>query len=83
MSKRTKMMIVNKVMLVSLIVTMATGLLLRPFPGMWMGILHGVSGITLTISIGIHCLQHGAKRKEQDSHILQNSMNRKEAADVS
>ena len=64
MSKRTKRMIVNKVMLVSLIVVMVTGMLLRPFPGMWTGILHGVSGITLTVSIVIHCLQHNTKRKE-------------------
>lgn len=65
MNKRKKFMIVNSVMIVSLIGVMVTGMLLRPHPGMWMGILHSVSGITLTVSVLIHCIQHKSKRKKK------------------
>lgn len=41
----------------------ATGILLKPFPGMWMGIAHGVSGILLFVSAMIHSLKHMRKRK--------------------
>lgn len=51
-------MMTNWIMLVSLIVVMTTGMLLRPYPGMWMGITHALSGFVLTISIVIHCFQH-------------------------
>ncbi len=64
MNKRTKMLIVNYVMAVSLVIVMVTGMLLRPFPGMWMGIAHGVSGMLLTASIVVHCIQHRPKRKK-------------------
>ncbi len=63
MNKKTKRQITNWVMLVSLIIVMVTGMLLRPMPGMWMGITHAASGLTLTISIVIHCFQHRRKRQ--------------------
>ena len=45
------------VMLISLLLVFASGLLLKPMPGMWLGILHGVSGIVLFVSTLIHVLQ--------------------------
>ena len=63
MSKRTKVEILNWTMLISLIVVFATGILLKPFPGMWMGITHGISGIVLFISAMSHSLKHMKKRK--------------------
>lgn len=63
MHKKTGKKVVNLIMLLSLIIVMTTGMLLRPMPGMWLGILHGISGMTLTISIVIHCFQHKARRK--------------------
>ncbi len=62
MSKRTFRKIINWVMIVSLVVVMSTGMLLKPMPGMVLGILHGVSGFTLTISIIIHCIQHRVRK---------------------
>lgn len=62
MNRKAKMKIINRAMMFSLILVMATGILLRSLPGMWMGIIHGVSGITLTVSIVIHCLQHRGKK---------------------
>lgn len=47
----------NWVMLISLLLVFASGLLLKPMPGMWLGILHGVSGIVLFASTLIHVLQ--------------------------
>lgn len=47
----------NWVMLISLLLVFASGLLLKPMPGMWLGILHGVSGIVLFVSTLIHVLQ--------------------------
>lgn len=44
--------------MISLIVVFATGILLKPFPGMWMGITHGVSGMILFVSAMIHSLKH-------------------------
>ncbi len=65
MNKRTKMLVINYIMAVSLIVVMTTGVLLKPFPGMWMGIAHSLSGVTLTVSVIIHCLQHRRKRRRE------------------
>lgn len=59
MSKKT--MILNWTMMISLILVFATGILLKPFPGMWMGITHGVSGIVLFISASVHILKHMRK----------------------
>lgn len=47
----------NWVMLISLLLVFASGLLLKPMPGMWLGILHGVSGIVLFVSTLIHVFQ--------------------------
>lgn len=58
MTKRTKTNILNWTMMISLIVVFATGILLKPFPGMWMGITHGVSGMILFVSAMIHSLKH-------------------------
>lgn len=58
MSNRTKTNILNWTMMISLIVVFATGMLLKPFPGMWMGITHGVSGMILFVSAMIHSLKH-------------------------
>ncbi|MBQ8280453.1 MAG: hypothetical protein IJZ23_11470 [Roseburia sp.] len=63
MSKRTKANILNWTMMISLIVVFASGMLLKPFPGMWLGITHGVSGIILFVSAMIHALKHMRKRK--------------------
>ena len=59
MKKRKMMIVVNWIMLVALVVVFVTGLLLKPMPGMWMGIAHGVSGFVLFICAIIHCVQHG------------------------
>ncbi len=56
MKKKTQ--ILNWTMMISLILVFATGILLKPFPGMWMGITHGVSGFVLFISASIHILKH-------------------------
>lgn len=58
MSKRTRTNILNWTMLISLIVVFATGILLKPFPGMWMGITHALSGAILFVSAMIHSLKH-------------------------
>ena len=62
MRKRT--MILNWTMLISLILVFVTGILLKPFPGMWMGITHGVSGIVLFVSAMIHILGHMKIRRK-------------------
>ena len=56
--------ILNWVMLISLILVFASGILLKPFPGMWLGITHGVSGIVLFISAMIHIVGHMRIRKK-------------------
>lgn len=61
MNKQTQ--ILNWTMLISLILVFATGILLKPFPGMWMGITHGVSGFVLFISAMIHIVGHMTIRK--------------------
>ena len=53
--------ILNWTMLISLILVFVTGILLKPFPGMWMGITHGVSGFVLFISASVHILKHMKK----------------------
>ena len=58
MSKRARTDILNWTMLVSLMVVFATGILLKPFPGMWMGITHGISGFVFFISAMIHTVKH-------------------------
>jgi len=63
MSKRAGTDILNWTMLIALILVFATGILLKPFPGMWMGITHGVSGIVLFVSAMIHSFMHMRKRK--------------------
>lgn len=55
MNKKT--MILNWTMMISLILVFVTGILLKPFPGMWMGITHGVSGFVLFISASVHILK--------------------------
>lgn len=54
----TKTQILNWTMMISLILVFISGVLLKPFPGMWMGITHGVSGIVLFVSAMIHILGH-------------------------
>ena len=51
----------NWTMLISLTLVFATGILLKPFPGMWMGITHAVSGFVLFISASVHILKHMKK----------------------
>jgi len=50
--------ILNWVMLASLVLVFVSGILLKPMPGMWLGILHGVSGLTLVVSVMVHVLRH-------------------------
>lgn len=52
MSKKRQ--ILNWTMIISLITVFVTGFLLKPFPGMWMGITHSLSGIVLFVSAVIH-----------------------------
>lgn len=54
----------NWVMLISLLLVFASGMLLKPMPGMWLSILHGVSGIVLFVSTLIHVFQHSKVRKK-------------------
>ena len=56
MKNRTQ--ILNWTMMISLVLVFATGILLKPFPGMWMGITHAVSGFVLFISASIHIIKH-------------------------
>lgn len=62
MTKRTKTNILNWTMMISLIVVFASGILLKPFPGMWLGIAHAVSGVMLFCSAMIHGLKHMRRR---------------------
>lgn len=48
----------NWVMLVSLVMVFVSGMMLKPMPGMWLGILHGVSGLTLVVSVMVHVFRH-------------------------
>ena len=58
---KKKTMILNWTMMISLVLVFVTGILLKPFPGMWMGITHGVSGFVLFISASVHILKHMKK----------------------
>lgn len=58
MKNRKAIKVVNYIMLIALIIVVMTGILLKPMPGMWMGISHGVSGYVVAICAIIHCLQH-------------------------
>ena len=58
-----KRQILNWTMMISLILVFVSGMLLKPFPGMWMGITHGVSGIVLFISAMIHIVGHMRVRR--------------------
>lgn len=62
MSNKTRTNTLNWTMLISLIVVFATGILLKPFPGMWMGITHGVSGFVFFISAMIHTAKHMCRK---------------------
>ena len=64
MKKRKMMFAVNWIMLVALVVVFVTGLLLKPMPGMWMGITHGVSGFVLFVCAVIHCVQHDMLKRK-------------------
>ena len=55
---KKKAQILNWTMIISLLLVFVTGILLKPFPGMWMGITHGVSGFVLFISAGTHIIKH-------------------------
>lgn len=63
MNKRTKIVIINYLMLISLITVFISGILLKSFPGMIMGIIHGLSGFIMVICAIIHCLQHNMLKK--------------------
>lgn len=58
-----KRQILNWTMMISLVLVFVSGMLLKPFPGMWMGITHGVSGIVLFISAMIHIVGHMRVRR--------------------
>ncbi|MBR2044626.1 MAG: hypothetical protein IJ958_00645 [Agathobacter sp.] len=60
-----KRQILNWTMMISLILVFVSGILLKPFPSMWMGITHGVSGIVLFISAMVHILGHMRIRKRK------------------
>ena len=60
MNKKT--MILNYTMMISLILVFFSGILVKPFPSMWMGITHGVSGFVLFISAMIHIVKHMRRR---------------------
>ena len=53
----------NWTMLISLTLVFITGILLKSFPGMWMGITHGVSGFVLYLSAMTHIIRHMVVRK--------------------
>ena len=53
-----KRQILNWTMMISLMLVFVSGILVKPFPGMWLGITHGVSGFVLFISAMIHILGH-------------------------
>lgn len=49
--------VLHWIMLFSLLMVFFSGILLKGMPGMWLGIAHGVSGLTLTASVLIHVFQ--------------------------
>lgn len=58
---KNKNQILNWTMLISLILVFFSGILVKPFPSMWMGITHAVSGFVLFISASVHILKHMRK----------------------
>lgn len=62
MKNRKRRVILNWTMMIALIVVFVTGILLKPMPGMWMGIAHGVSGFVLVVTSLIHAISHGMLR---------------------
>lgn len=62
MKNRKRRVILNWTMMIALIVVFVTGILLKPMPGMWMGIAHGVSGFVLVVTSLIHAIFHGMLR---------------------
>ena len=44
----------NWIMMVSLVLAFASGIALKAMPGMWPGIVHGVSGLVLVVSVLVH-----------------------------
>ena len=60
-----KRQILNWTMMITLILVFVTGILLKPLPGMWMGITHTVSGFVLFVSAMIHILGHMGLRKKR------------------
>lgn len=65
MDKRKRMVLINWIMLISLILVMGSGIMLKFIPGMWMGITHAVSGLVMFICAVIHCVQHGMMKKKR------------------
>lgn len=65
MKSRKAIRVVNYIMLIAMIIVFVTGMLLKPMPGMWMGISHGVSGYVVMICAVIHCVQHGMFRRKK------------------
>lgn len=64
MKNRKMRVVINWTMLISLVVVFVTGILLKPMPGMWLGIAHGVSGLALVVTSLIHAVSHGMLRKK-------------------
>lgn len=63
-SNKRKRQITNMVMTISLIVVMASGILLHPLRGVGLiKILHALSSLTLTAGIVVHVLQHRGRKK--------------------
>ncbi len=58
--------IINRLLILSLLVAFVSGLVLKTAPGMWTGILHGVSGLVLFICAVIHGIQYGAAKRRQN-----------------
>lgn len=59
MKKRQMMIAVNWILLISMILVVVSGMLLKSMPGMVMGITHALSGYVFAIAGVVHCLQHG------------------------
>ncbi len=55
--------VLNWVMLVSLLLVFFSGILLKPMPNLWLGRLHGVSGIILFASTLSHMVQRSKMGK--------------------
>lgn len=58
---KNKNQILNWTMLISLNLVFITGILVKSFPSMWMGITHAISGFVLFISASVHILKHMRK----------------------